>query len=235
MPTRWLKACRSYCAQALGGSPYADPATKKSAITNYRAMGATHIESLSAASPNPLTPKYSLGSASAYHPDGASFPGTGLNLTDIPDGLSHTIMATESEEQQFARWTVGADAAVVGLPRNVDFELSGGFVLSGRYLRSGGGLGGATVHRASEHAKDEWSNIAPVYWTHHTYLDWDYDKNPYDGGDGTIAGKYGASSQHPEVVNHLSCDGSVYSLSKDIDVSVYMHMITRHGDDPFYR
>ena len=45
--------CPSY-----SGNCYVDPKTQKAAITNYKAMGATHIESLSIASPSPLIPKY---------------------------------------------------------------------------------------------------------------------------------------------------------------------------------
>ncbi len=42
---------------SFAGSPFADP-EEREAITNYKTVGATHIESLSIASAQPLTPKY---------------------------------------------------------------------------------------------------------------------------------------------------------------------------------
>ena len=43
---------------------------------------------------------------------------------------------------------------------------------------------------------------------------------------------FGPSSGHPTTVNHLMGDGSVQGLSKQIDVSAYMFMITKAGNDP---
>jgi hypothetical protein len=227
--------CPSY-----GGSPYADPAPRTAAITNYKAMGATHIESLSVASPHPLTPKYNPegkkrdGDTSSvpYHPDGGWFPGTGLTGKDFPDGTAHTIVAAESVEQQFARWTVGAEATVVALPRNVEFERP----LQTYFAPKG-------LSKAQAAAKDwaadpdredrSWawdlSTVDPVYWTHRTYMDCDCDANPYDGADGRKGGRYGPSSHHPEIVNHLMCDGSVRSVRREMDVAYYMYQVTRAG------
>ena len=106
--------CSSY-----KGSLYADPATKADAITNYKVMGATHHESLSVASAEPAVPKYDPEGA---HPDGACFPGTQLKFASFTrDGTAHTILGAETIEREFARWTVSADAAVVGLPRAVEY------------------------------------------------------------------------------------------------------------------
>jgi hypothetical protein len=66
-----------------------------------------------------------------------------------------------------------------------------------------------------------------TYWTYHTYLDWDYDRHPYDGADGTLGGKYGPGSNHTGGSNHLLMDGSVHFLRSDIDVSIYMWLIER--------
>jgi prepilin-type processing-associated H-X9-DG protein len=66
-----------------------------------------------------------------------------------------------------------------------------------------------------------------AYWSYKTYLDWDYDRSPYDGVDGTISGKYGPSSAHPTGVNHAFLDGHVSSITRDIDVFVYMYQIRR--------
>ena len=44
--------------------------------------------------------------------------------------------------------------------------------------------------------------------------------------------RFGPSSSHPQVVNHLFADGGVRSVNKDVDVATYMFLITRDGGDP---
>ena len=41
----------------------------------------------------------------------------------------------------------------------------------------------------------------------------------------------GPTSGHPYIVNHLFADGSAHCLSKQIDVTAYMFLITRSGHD----
>jgi type II secretory pathway pseudopilin PulG len=215
-----------FLCPSFGGSPYSDPATKTAAVTNYRVMGATHIESLSIKSPNPLTPKYNPppppgGDArivGPLHPDGACFPGIGLRFEEFHDGIANTILAVESVEPRFARWVVGAESAVVGLPRNVEFER-----YADRYY----------VPRGLNKAASDGSGVDPVYWTYCTYLDCDCDENPYDGVDGLNWGKYGPSSNHLETANHLFVDGACRRLNKGIDVTTYMALITRAGGEGF--
>lgn len=199
---------------SFDGNPYVISGSKKAAITNYKAMGATHIESLSVASPQPMTPKY-LPEAINLHPDGVCFPGDGLSMMDIMDGASQTIMVAESREPRFARWTVGNEAAVVGLPRNVEYEQTKNY--SPRcYLPKG-----------YEKAMDKSPEANSTYWTYTTYLDWDCNQHPYDGVDGINGGRFGPSSCHINVVNHLYADGSCRRISTDIDVAYYMARITR--------
>ncbi len=52
---------------------------------------------------------------------------------------------------------------------------------------------------------------------------------------GTSGGifSYGPSSVHSGgVVQHLAVDGSVHSVTTDVDPSVYMHIISRAGREP---
>ena len=53
-------------------------------------------------------------------------------------------------------------------------------------------------------------------------------------GDGPQSNQpaYGPSSGHSYIVNHLFADGSVHSLSRQINVSAYMFLITKNGGDP---
>lgn len=205
----WL-LCPSY-----DGSPWANPATKEEAIANYRPIGATHIESLSVASPNPMTPKYDAdprpSPRRARHPDGTFFPGSYLTFGDLRRGMSNIIFIVESVEPRFARWTVGSDAAVVGAPRNVEFEEGEDWE---RYYLVPKGHGEAIK------GKDD-----SVYWTYRTYLNWDYDQSPYDGADGTVAGRFGPSSNHSTIVTHLFGDGSCRALVRSIDISFYLYLL----------
>jgi len=214
----WL-LCPSY-----DGSPWADPATRHEAITNYRPLGATHIESLSVASPNPMKPKYEQSKQSP-HPDGACFPASYRTFGSIPNGLSNTFFLTESVEPRFSRWRVGAESAVVGLPRDVEFEKNEFWFC---------------LPKGYDEAKK--GNENSVYWAYHTYLDWDYDRNPYDGADGTQGGKCGPGSNHPNGVPHLYCDGSARMIPRSIDIPLYITLIpfpiqscaVRHGMEPVF-
>ena len=82
-------------------------------------------------------------------------------------------------------------------------------------------------------------NTNPTYKTYRTFLAFDFSRPPdadsYPSpmlGISLPAGYYGPSSGHPSVVNHLMADGSTKSLARDIDVAVYMFLITRSGSDP---
>lgn len=191
--------------------PWADPATRADALTSYKVMGATHRASLLAASPEPATPRYN---PEGKHPDGAAYPGSRLRLMDFArDGTAHTILAVETVEPQKARWAVGAEAALVGLPPVVEFAKLGGY-----YAPAG--------------FDGHYGNLAAIDPSCRTYLAWDYAAEPYDGEDGTVAGRFGPSSKHPRVTNHLFVDGAVRPVANDVDPAAYMFAITRNGGDP---
>ena len=68
------------------------------AVTNYKAMGASNMVSLSyVLTPQPTTNPY--GSAPplipSQHPDGAIFAGKQNRITDLMDGTANTILAVE--------------------------------------------------------------------------------------------------------------------------------------------
>jgi hypothetical protein len=202
------------------GRPYLGSGAKREAITNYKAMGATHLESLNVASPIPTVPRYGY---ITKHPDGAIFPGSTHGFDAMrKDGTHYTILVVETVEPNVARWTVGNETCVVGLPPLVEFD----------YRMSWWAPVGYTVNM-------HWSEstIPPQYdWT---YLDWDYVQNPYsDGGVSTPSVlargpmKYGPSSHHTAITDHLMADGSVRSIWNEIDAAAYMFVITREAADP---
>ncbi len=197
-------------------------------LTNYKAMGATHIESLSVASPQPRVPLYAP-EGPGRHPDGALFPEADISLPAFgKDGTAHTVLAAETADPEYGVWTLGAECTLVGLPSeqpNSD--------------------GDPIPLEFDEEAKQEFGYWAPVGYSGHfdddaapeirrlkTYLGFDFaraDPGPYVGLD--PRNTFGPSSGHPGVVNHLMVDGAVRSFSKRIDFCIYMFLITRNGGD----
>jgi len=212
----------AYVCPSYSGPEYVIPAQgttpASGAIANYKTIGATTQTSLGLAStPTPVgTAPYGK---KTDHPDGTIFPGKRLRMADIPDGTSNTVIACETREEVFAQWQVGQYATLVGLPpgytftppaQNQPYAVPKGFTI-GQY--------------------EDNSTITPADLG--TYLNYDYEDNAYDGTkEGTTAGKYGASSWHKGIVNHLFADNDVRALKANVDVALYMFVITRAGGDP---
>jgi len=212
---------------SFSGDPFVDPATETEAITNYKAMGATHIESLNVASLNPTTPRYApdppASSDPKRHPDGGIFPGSTHGINGFrTDGTAHTMLVVETKEQNVARWTVGRETCLVGLPPVVTFAEEYGY-----------------WHPRGYQPNKHFELSTTPATIDKTYLQWDYDAHPYDdGGVGIPSTKasgpirYGPSSDHPGVTNHVFADGSVQCIPDRIDAALYMFVITRNGGDP---
>jgi len=181
-------------------------------ITNYKAIGATHFGSLEQATVGGKTePAYS--SETVSHPDGALIPAVrGLRERQYKDGISHTLLATETIENTFAAWTQGTHATLVGLPTTgpgrIEFTDS-----RWGYVKPNGFDGTFTGGEMFGNAQ--------------TYLSTDYEITPYEG-----LGSVGPSSEHVGVVHHLMADGTVVPINVDINVSLYMFLITRSSGDP---
>ena len=103
-------------------NPSATAAGEKIALTNYKAIGATCMESLALCTDSSLQPPYGK---LEDHPDGVIFPGTGIRLKDVKDGTSHTVMMGETMDDGGdvsdpssigSAWIAGACATLVGLP-----------------------------------------------------------------------------------------------------------------------
>jgi len=200
------------------GSPYVDSWTETEAITNYKVMGASHMESLNVASPNPTVPRYAPDSD--RHPDGVSYPGSRHGISDISDSTSWMALLVESVEQNAARWTVGNETCVVGLPPVVTFERSGV----------------VPYWHPTGYTSTFWSNSTIPAAINRTYLNWDYDASLYDDGGistpseaGPI--KYGPSSHHVGVTMHGFADGSAHAIDNNIDAALYMFLTGRNNGD----
>ncbi len=102
--------CQSFKGSAWSGAPEYDP--KAAAISNYVALGATHLASLYRTETRPI--------GGAVHPNGTIYPGSRTSYDDITDGTTNTFIACETREQNYAAWIDGTTAAVVGLAEQTD-------------------------------------------------------------------------------------------------------------------
>ena len=208
------------------GQRYLDPTLATldlQAITNYKVMSASHIESLWIATPWPARylPRYD---PTLPHPDGAVFPGRQLRFKDFAsDGTAHTILCVETVEPHAARWFLGMETMLVALPpidiagNRLDFELITHYWAP---LNFTPGL------------FDEQTTIDRRY---RTYLNWTYPTLGWYDDQGLSEVweiHYGPSSVHPDVTNHLFLDGSVHTVDNKIDVALYMFLVTRDAGDP---
>jgi len=224
--------CPSY-----DGDPWIDPSTRLEAITNYKAMSATHIGSLLEATENPQG-NFLYGSK-RDHPDGGIYPGSKLsNRSFAQDGTAHTILLVETKERYRARWTVGREASLVGLPVGApDSPCTMQFEPPTPQIKHWYPVGWTPNKWGQDSTLDAESDM--------TYLDWDYEQYPYyDGGISengigvsqyidTSETFYGPSSNHRGVVCHGFADGSGHAIKKDIDAAAYFFLITRNNGDPF--
>jgi len=201
------------------------------ALTNYKGMGASHVESLSQATENATNPLYNATGTEAQirakHPDGAVFYGSKLKMGAFNrDGTSHTILCTETIDDQNGVWTFGRQCILVGLPSTTVTFTDPANDSTFAFWRPTGFNG-----KYGEDASETIQNLK-------TYLQYDFVaqvpgvyQGVYDTS-GDYANLYGPSSGHPGVVNHLMCDGAVRSVSKEEDFCAYFFLITRNNADP---
>jgi prepilin-type N-terminal cleavage/methylation domain-containing protein len=222
---------------------FRDPEAATGALTNYKAMCATHIESLGVAWETQLgqgSPLYppgasSLPNLSSIHPDGAIYPGSKTKLSGFgKDGSAHTILCTETIDDYWGVWTFGREVCLVGLPtQEVGSTGTSGYAVTSFVRQTADGTQLPFYAPAGFTAKygDE---ASPTERAYKPYIAFDFalsEPGQYVGCDQQY-NKYGPSSGHPGVVNHLFADGSVRSIAKDEDATTYMFLITRNGGDP---
>ena len=196
--------CPSYSGPPFSQAPEYPPNSQ--ALSNYVALGATHLASLYKTETLPI--------GGQGQPNGVIYPGSKTTDKDITDGLEYTLVACETIERRYAAWLDGTTAALVGLaeeppPRfQPDRSLAGGRVV---YEPMAGVR--TTIDFGAADADP------PRY-----YLTSDM----HSGQDNWV---HGPSSEHARVVNHLFANGSVRSISKRIDPRLYMSMISRAGGE----
>ena len=207
------------------------PDAKTEALTNYKGMGATHLESLSRAWETPQTPLYlgNVTNVDSIHPDGAVFYGSRLKFASFgKDGTAHTVLCMETIDDQYGTWTEGRECILVGLPSTAPAGAPNSVPSS--YIQY------MQTYYAPAGYNAKFRDEAPAtVQEYKTYLAYDFalgDPGFYVPFTTEALNLYGPSSGHPGVVNHLFADGTVRSISKDEDFCSYMFLITRNGGDP---
>lgn len=199
------------------------------ALSSYKVMGATHMNSLFVAYPGTYEGDYE---PQALHPDGACFPGSKLNLNNhFKDGQSHTIMFVETIERNHSRWAQGWEMAVTGLPRTGFDAVRFSNAFTGKYFHPIGFSGTYD---------DETTVTAPqgTFLSRDHEIDRDGDNLPdwyymaSNNANDIENWKYGPSSPHPTSTNHVFVDGSGHTINNQIDPAAYMFLITRDSGDP---
>lgn len=215
---------KDFTGPALKGYSTPIPAnnTLRGALSNYKCMGGSVKDSLGLAVNRNLSPPYGK---LEDHPDGVMFPSAsdrGITDVSIEDSQSQTIMLAETIEDKYARWLLGTEATLAGIPSAND--------------PTGAGTTIVLIQRLGIYAPAQFDgrfgsdSLLPPNVK--TYLDYDY-KSQQNMYDNVLSIKYGPSSRHSAGVNHLFCDSNVRTIPLDIDAAAYMFMITRRGKEPF--
>ncbi len=213
----------------------------KIALTNYKAVGATCMESLAMCLDSTSAPPYGNPKD---HPDGTLFPrlpGKKISYGDVVDGKSRTIMVAETMDDKGSpsdpssigsAWIAGACATLVGVPLKNTYP-------NNTVVTFDAPDKDMPFYRPTGFNGQFDQNASATIQAFRTYLAYDFSprtgKDVYpDPATTTIVGNrptYGPSSGHPGVVNHLYVDGSVHSLRRDIDYAFYFFCITRNNGD----
>ncbi len=134
-------------------------------------------------------------------------------------------MTIETVDEAASRWMVGTEATLVGLPQKSSPT---------------GDTPQAPYNFFPPPGFDNTfgANLGVTNAGVRTFLSYDFttgaDAGKYeDPGFSKTAPAYGPSSGHPGIVNCGMADGSVQSLSKQIDAAAFFFMITKNGSDPF--
>jgi len=144
--------------------------------------------------------------------------GRGLGIQQIADGVSKTIFAGESREENFSSWFDGATTWVVAMLPSGDDKVT----ITDGEPGSGGEDGFAGFSDSDEGSTA--LNYGPVpddsivYWP------------SYDGANDR---GWGPSSEHAGgVIVHVYADGHVQAIPDEVDRTAYYRLITRAGGEP---
>lgn len=179
-------------------------AVGKSAVASvdYVALSATHLDCILG---DPDSPEYLAA-------NGVMIPGpTVIDLRSITDGSSRTLILVETHERNYTSWYDGTVGWVVGADPNSDMPRIGsiGHIEGTRNSATALNIGPAPDLPSRFYL--------PAAICTDLAVDW----------------QWGPSSEHAgDIIVHGVADGSVRTLTSDIDTTLYLQLITRTGREP---
>jgi hypothetical protein len=160
--------------------------------------------------------------------DEASTPATngscterGIRLKNLGDGISKTMIACESREEEYNAWISGACMWVAGASPN---SLS----LDGVTIQQAAGTGFIEIPEV-----DTGSGLALNHGTEATVIP--TDEQYLESGDWVTAQDriWGPSSEHSgNIVIHVFADAHAQAISAEVDSTTYLRFISRSAGDP---
>lgn len=225
------------------------------ALSNYKGMASAFAMGLLSANqytktinPGAAYPGYCAANSSC---DGGLYPtNSGIRLSDLADGTSHTILASETMDFVGSAWIAGSDTCMVGIPTTQPTAgaQTGGSMGVAKYLNTFFVLYGPTKYNGNYYDSGTATNIATFFScefgstgkdTGKYGIEYNLDAVPTQLRTGaavtsiwTKEAYYGPSSGHPSVINCLFGDGSVRGVRKDVDAQALFFAITRNNNDP---
>ncbi len=187
------------------------------AVGNYAAVSATHLACMNATS----------ASTTVDLPNGVLIPanattaGKGLNFKTITDGLSKTIVVSETKEPGLSSWYDGTVNWVVAANPSASTQPTRTAVGNGytNWINTGG--------QTALNYGPLPSLTTPVY-----YMSTGQANAPV-AASGSGPWSWGPSSQHNgDVIITLYGDGAVHNITADIDPTLYVQLVTRAGGEP---
>jgi type II secretory pathway pseudopilin PulG len=192
-----------------------------------------------------------------YQCDGGLYPtNDGIRLSEITDGVSHTILCGETQDFMASCWIAGSDVNMVAIPDAApqiptgvvpvlfsDKSGSPYFALpgfNGKYDEPSGTRGIVTFFALEYGSLPTGPSTgmgggpttpckdAGTYALDPTLIPCQMGYHPRFNKMEI----YGPSSAHPSVINCLFGDGSVRGVRKDVDASALFFVVTRNNNDP---
>jgi hypothetical protein len=225
---------------------------KKMAVSNYKGVSSAFYEGF--AKPT----QYTGTITSAGYPgldtcDGGLYPtNTGIRLSDLADGTSHTILCAETMDVHGSAWIAGSDTNMVVIPYSakqtdaanmaVSVRFNGSFWCPVGYnakpnFYSDGQMGNCTTFFSFDYGPSGKSGCKPPAPGDPL----NYPLDPYAqpcqiastrSAQPDLSWRYGPSSGHPASINCLFGDGAVRSVRKDVDAAALFFTVTRGNGDP---
>lgn len=231
-------------------NPNAPPGQgKRHAVTNYKGMCSAFYSGFAKAE------QYTGTISTSGYPgldtcDGGLYPtNTGIRLSDLADGTSHTILCAETMDCYASSWIAGSDVNMVAMPYTaaemqtdaanmaVTERFNGSFWSPAGYIAKAdfyadGQMGKCNTYFSFDFGPNGKNSCKtnPI----------NYPLDPYQSPCQLASSRlqpdagwrYGPSSGHPAVINCLHGDGAVRSLRKDIDAAALFFTVTRGNGDP---